>query len=54
MQKGDVVSYKSGDGVFSGVIEEVTETGNMVVRTDLDDLIYLSPDDILKGGDEES
>ena len=55
MKKGSVVRYESGRMIFSGVVEEVTKTGNMIVRTELDDLIFLSPNDILiKGGDKES
>ena len=54
MKKGDIVSYESGYGVFNGVIVDVTETGNLVVKTDLDDLICLNPADVLKGGDGES
>ena len=55
MKKGSVVRYESGYAVFSGIVEEISKTGNMIVRTALDDLIFLSPNDILiKGGDGES
>lgn len=47
MKKGSVVRYESGRMIFSGVVEDVTETGYMIVRTALDDLIFLSPNDIL-------